>query len=83
MKLFTLKNVKMGDEVRSCLKQTFIYCPYPYSEKLEVLLRDYKDGNHDLGIKKNLLVYGLQKVYLWLLETVLGYIKWDKPISKE
>lgn len=64
----------MGDEVRFCLKQTFIYYPYPNSEKLGVFLRDYKDGNNDLEFK-NLLGYGLQKVYLGFLETALGYMK--------
>ena len=44
--------MKIGYEVRFCLKQTFIYYPYPDSEKLEVLLRDYKDGNNDLELKE-------------------------------
>jgi len=73
--------VKIGYEVRFCLKQTFIYYPYPDSEKLDVLLRNYKDGNNDLEFK-NLLVYGLQKVCLGLLETVLGYIKGKDNILK-
>jgi len=66
--------VEIGYKLRFCLKQTFIYCPYPDSEKIEVLLRDYKDGNNDLEFK-NLLGYGLQKVYLGFLETALGYMK--------
>lgn len=54
--------MKIGYEVRFCLKQTFIYYPYPHSEKLEVLLRDYKDGNHDLELK--------EFISLWFTEGV-------------
>jgi len=34
------------------LKTDYIYYQYPDSKKLDVLLRNYNDGNHDLELKE-------------------------------
>ena len=58
------------------LKTDFIYYPYPDSEKLDVLLRNYKDGNNDLELKKFIRLWfteGVPWVFRncpWLYERV-------------